>query len=112
MLRKARKVIPREACIILYDAMILPLFDYCCAVWGGCAKTNRDYLDKLQRRAASIIEGVKSSIKISTQLSAGRPCKIAENITLVFKSSNVYTNLRLLIFFIISAILLTSTPIN
>ena len=70
--------------------------------------TNRDYLDKLQRRAASI-EGVKSSIKISAQLSAVRPWKIAENITLVFKSSNVYTNLRLLIFFIISAILLIST---
>ena len=61
MLRKARKVIPQEACIILYmyDAMILPLFDYCCAVWGGCGKTNRDYLDKLQRHAASIIEGCK-----------------------------------------------------
>ena len=59
MLRKACKVIPWEACIILYDAMILPLFDYCCAVWGGCGKTNSDYLDKLQRRAASIIEGHK-----------------------------------------------------
>ena len=59
MLRKARKVIPREACIILYDAMILPLFDYCCAVWGGCGKTNWNYLDELQRRAASIIEGRK-----------------------------------------------------
>ena len=56
MLRKARKVIPREACVILYDSMILPLFDYCAAVWDGCGKTNRDYLDKLQRRAASIIE--------------------------------------------------------
>ena len=56
MLRKARKVIPREACVILYDSMILPLFDYCVAVWDGCGKTNRDYLDKLQRRAASIIE--------------------------------------------------------
>ena len=59
MLRKAWKVIPKEACIILYDAMILPLFDYCCAVWGGCGKTNRSYLDKLQRRAANIVEGRK-----------------------------------------------------
>ena len=56
MLRKARKVIPREACVILYDSMILPLFYYCAAVWDGCGKTDRDYLDKLQRRAASIIE--------------------------------------------------------
>lgn len=59
MLRKARKVIPRDACITLYNAMILPLFDYCAAVWDGCSKTNRDYLDKLQARAASIIEGRK-----------------------------------------------------
>ena len=42
--------------MILYESMILPLFDYCGAVWDGCCKTNRDYLDKLQRRAASIIE--------------------------------------------------------
>ena len=42
--------------MILYDSMILPLFDYCAAVWDGCGKTNCDYLDKPQRRAASIIE--------------------------------------------------------
>ena len=59
MLRKARKVVPREACITLYDTMILPLFDYCSAVWDGCGKTNRNYLDKLQRHAVSIIEGRK-----------------------------------------------------
>ena len=59
MLRKARRVIPREACITLYDTMILRFFYYCSAVWDGCGKTNRDYLDKLQRRAVRIIEGRK-----------------------------------------------------
>ena len=59
MLRKARRVIPREACITLYDTMILRFFYYCSAVWDGCGKTYRDYLDKLQRRAVSIIEGRK-----------------------------------------------------
>ena len=59
ILRKARKVIPREACIILYDSMVLPLFDYCSTVWGGCGATNRNYLDRLQRRAVTIIEGKK-----------------------------------------------------
>ena len=44
MLRKARKVIPRDACITLYNAMILPLFDYCSAVWDGGGKTNRTTL--------------------------------------------------------------------
>ena len=56
MLCKARKVIPRESCITLYNAMILPLFDYSAVIWDCCGKTNRDYLDKLQRNAASIIE--------------------------------------------------------
>ena len=27
------------------------------SVWGGCGRTNRDYSDKLQRRAVRIIEG-------------------------------------------------------
>ena len=38
MLWKARKVIPRDACITLYNAMILPIFDYCSAVWDVVAK--------------------------------------------------------------------------
>ena len=56
MLRRARKIIPRESCITLYNAMILPIFDYCAVIWDSCNKANRDYLDKLHRRAASIIE--------------------------------------------------------
>ena len=59
MLRKARKAIPREDCITLYDTLILPLFGYCSTVWDGSGKTNRDYLEKLQRRAVSFIEGRK-----------------------------------------------------
>ena len=37
--------------------MVLPLFDYCCIVWDSCDLGNKAYLDKLNRRAASIIEG-------------------------------------------------------
>ena len=37
--------------------MILPVFDYCAVVWDSCGKTDQGYLDKLQRRAASINEG-------------------------------------------------------
>ena len=57
LLRKARNISPKQACVILYNAMILPLFDYCCVIWDGCGKTNQQYLEKLQRRAARIIEG-------------------------------------------------------
>ena len=57
MLRKRRKVIPRESCLTLYNAMIIPVFDYCTFVWDSCSKADREYLNKLHRRAASIIEG-------------------------------------------------------
>ena len=56
MLRIARKVLPRSACTILHNAMVLPLFNYCAEVWDGCGIGNKNYLDKLNRRAASIIE--------------------------------------------------------
>ena len=65
MLRKVPKVIPREACITLYDAMILPLYDYCSAVWDSCGKVNKDYLEKLQRGAARVIEEYKSTDQIN-----------------------------------------------
>ena len=65
MLRKVRKVIPIEACITLFDAMILPLYDYCSAVWDNCGKVNKRYLDKLQCCAARVIEGYKSTDQIN-----------------------------------------------
>ena len=61
MLRKASEVIPRESCLTLYNAMILPVFDYCAVVWESCSTDDREYLDKLHRRAASIIEGYEVS---------------------------------------------------
>ena len=32
MFRRARKVLPKHTCLTLYNAMILPLFDYCAPV--------------------------------------------------------------------------------
>ena len=57
MLRKARKVIQRESCLTLNNSMILPVFDNCAVASDSCSKADREYLDKLHRRAASIIEG-------------------------------------------------------
>ena len=36
--------------------MVLPLFDYCAVVWDSCGQGSTSYLDKLNRRAACIIE--------------------------------------------------------
>ena len=62
MLRAARKVTPRELFLTLYNAMVLPVFDYCAVVWDSCSKANREYLDKLHRRAAIIIESYRLTI--------------------------------------------------
>ena len=42
---------------MLYNTIVLPLFDYCWPVWDSCWAGSKDYLDKLNRRAACIIEG-------------------------------------------------------
>ena len=55
MLRKVRKVIPSESCSTLYNAMILLVIDYCAVIWDSFSKADRQYLEKLQGRAASII---------------------------------------------------------
>ena len=67
MLRRARKVIPKEACITLFNAMVLPLFDYCCVVWDGCNQGNMNYLDRLLKRAAGIIAGRKATDTDATE---------------------------------------------
>ena len=59
MLCKARKVLPRDACLTLFNIMVLPIFDYCCVVWDACAQGNKNFFDGLYHRAASIIEGRK-----------------------------------------------------
>ena len=57
MLRRARKVLPKPTCMTLYNTMVLHLFDYCAAVWDSSGLGCKGYLDKLNRRAACIIEG-------------------------------------------------------
>ena len=51
MIRRARKVLPRSACITLYNSMVLPIFDYCANVWDSCGTGNKDYLERLQGHA-------------------------------------------------------------
>ena len=40
----------------------LPLFDYCCTVWGETTNLNLEKLYKLQKRAARIILNAKYDI--------------------------------------------------
>ena len=56
ILRRARKVFPKPTCQMLYNTLVLPLFDYCSPVWDSCGVGSKAYLDKLNRRAQEPIK--------------------------------------------------------
>ena len=47
----------KPTCQMLYNTLVLPFFDYCSRVWDSFGVRSKAYLDKLNRRAACIIEG-------------------------------------------------------
>jgi hypothetical protein len=61
---RLRTYLPTEGLIMYYNGYILPLFDYCCTVWGETTNLNLEKLGRLQKRAAKIILNAKyDSIK-------------------------------------------------
>ena len=57
ILKRARALVPRDTLIIIvmYNALVVPYFDYCSPVWGCIGKCQSERLQKLQNRAARII---------------------------------------------------------
>ena len=55
ILRRARALVPRDTLINMYNALVVPYFDYCSPVWGCIGKCQSERLQKLQNRAARII---------------------------------------------------------
>ena len=41
----------------VYTSFVLPILDYCDAVWSYCGSVNAEKLEKLQRRAARYVSG-------------------------------------------------------
>ena len=54
-LKRVRPFISEHTVLQIYQALILPHFDYCSSVWGDCNLTFSDKLQKLQNRAARAI---------------------------------------------------------
>jgi hypothetical protein len=65
-LKRARPYISQESAIKIYEALILPHFDYCSTVWDGLSQTLSDKLQKLQNRAARAI--TRSSYDIGSSV--------------------------------------------
>ena len=54
-LKRVRPFIPTDVATHIYNALILPHFDYCSPVWDGISGCLSDKLQKLQNRAARVI---------------------------------------------------------
>ena len=55
ILKRARVLVPRDTLISMYNALVVPYFDYCSPVWGCIGKCHSERPQKLQHRAARII---------------------------------------------------------
>ena len=55
-LKRIRHLIPASTLHLIYQALVKPHFDYGDIVWDNCGKTLRDKLQKLQNRAARVMQ--------------------------------------------------------
>ena len=55
--------VPKFTLMHVYNALILPNFDYCSLVWDTCTNYLIENLQKLQNRAARVISGKSYEIR-------------------------------------------------
>ena len=66
LLKYAKRYVPSSILNAMYNGIVEPHLNYCCFVWGSCATTRLDKLQKLQNRAARIV--TKSDFDTSAAL--------------------------------------------
>ena len=64
ILKRIRPFLDNVSSNLIYSSTILPLFDYCDVVWDTCTINSKNKLQRLQNRAARIIQ--KSSNLMSS----------------------------------------------
>ncbi len=69
VLRRVRRRQTVDTAKMLYNSLVLPLFDYCDVVIGNLNKTNLRRLQKLQNRGARIILKAESRTHINDMMS-------------------------------------------
>lgn len=57
MIRRMKDFVPQNTLISVYNAIVLPHFDYCSLVWDTCENYLQEKLQKMQNRAARVITG-------------------------------------------------------
>ena len=68
ILRRVSRFIPFDTRVNMYNALVMPYFNYCGAVWGNINKELADKLQKLQNRAARILTFSNYDVRSSVLL--------------------------------------------
>ncbi|VDI78854.1 Hypothetical predicted protein [Mytilus galloprovincialis] len=55
LLSRIKKFLDISSRKLFYNAYILPIFDFCCSIWGNCYEDGYKKILKMQKRAARII---------------------------------------------------------
>ena len=87
-LKRIRPYISKRTALQIYQALILPHFDYCSSVWGDCNLTLGNKLQKLPNRAARAITRSNYDTSATFYLTTRRQKLKA---ILIFKTSNGLT---------------------
>ena len=67
-LHRVNNLLPVKEKVNLYNALIVPHFDYADIIWGGCSKKNANKLQLVQNFAAKSITGNKKSDSATASL--------------------------------------------
>ena len=65
-LKRVRPFISKDFAVQIYNALILPYFDYCSPVWDCMSGYLSDKLRKLQNRAARVITKLPFDVQALT----------------------------------------------
>jgi hypothetical protein len=71
LLKRAKEHLTIHCRKLLYNAIIKPILEYCCTVWGNCSKEQLIRLLKIQKRCARLILNANfcdNSVKLFTEL--------------------------------------------
>ena len=76
MLRELRNLLTIPQLVSVYQALVIPYFDYCSTVWGNCGTVFKCKLQKLQNRTARIITRAGYEIRSIDILSSLNWCDL------------------------------------
>ena len=66
LFRRIKHCLPFHARMTFYNALVQPLSDYCCTVWGNCSDQNLERLHKVTKQFLRAILDVKKASDISS----------------------------------------------